>query len=178
MKLQCLIVDDDPECRKSISQFIEAIDFLELTASTDSPAEASWFIKNKLIDIIFLDIDMLKLCGTEFLAYANSACIFITIAGVEYVVEAFTQEILEFLVKIDVLDYFVKPVSFEVFLKGCNMAKDSHSKLPRQDAQSPDDRFFALCDNLIDKIFYNDLRYAEAMHNAYIRRNNVKSNTA
>ena len=172
MKLQCLIFDSDPESRKSVSQFIETIDFLELAALTDSPSEASGFIKNKLIDIIFLDIDMLKMCDAEFLAYANSAYIFITIAGVEYVVEAFTQEILEFLVKIDVLDYFVKPVSFEVFLKGCDMARDSYSKLPRQKAQSPDDRFFSLCDHLIDKVFYNDLRYAEAMLDAYARRNN------
>ena len=172
MNLQCLIVDDDPQSRKSISQFIEAIDFLELAASTDSPAEASGLIKNKLIDIIFLDINMLRMCGTEFLAYANSAHVFITMAGVEYVVEAFTQEILKFLVKIDVLDYFLKPVSFEAFLSGCQLARDSYSKLPRQNAQSTDDRFFSLCDKLLDKVFYNDLRYAEAMHDAYARRNN------
>jgi response regulator of citrate/malate metabolism len=173
MKLQCLIVDDDQESRKSLGQFIKDIDFLELTASTDSPAEASGLIKNKLIDIIFLDINMLKLCGTEFLAYANSACIFITIAGVENAVEAFTQEILKFLVRIDVLDYFLKPISFEVFLNGCNIARESYSAKPsHQNAQSTDDRFFSLCDNLVNKIFYNDLRYAEAMHDAYARRNN------
>jgi response regulator of citrate/malate metabolism len=173
MKLQCLIIDSDPASRNSISQFIETTDFLELTASTDSPAETSGLIKNKLIDIIFLDIDMLKMCGTEFLAYANSAHIFITVAGVEYVVEAFTQEVLKFLLMIDVLDYLLKPVSFEVFLNGCHMARESYStKAPQQNAQSTDDRFFSLCDDLIDKIFYNDLRYAEAMHQAYARRNN------
>jgi response regulator of citrate/malate metabolism len=173
MKLQCLIVDDDPESRKSINQFIEAIDFLGLTASTDCPAEASELIKNKLIDIIFLDINMLKMCGTEFLDYANSAHIFITVAGVEYVVEAFTQEVLKYLLRIDVLDYFLKPVSFEVFLNGCHMAREGYStKLPQQKAQTTDDRFFSSCDNLIDKIFYNDLRYAEAMYEAYARRNN------
>lgn len=173
MKLQCLIIDEDPENRKSISQFIEAIDFLELAASTDSPAEASGLIKNKLIDIIFLDINLLKICGAEFLAYANSAHIFITMGGVKYAVEAFTQEVLKFLVKIDVLDYFLKPVSFEVFLNGCHMARENYStKLSKQNPQSADDRFFSLCDKLIDKIFYNDLRYAEAMHNAYARRKN------
>jgi DNA-binding LytR/AlgR family response regulator len=172
MNLQCLIVDDDPQSRKSISQFIEAIDFLELAASTDSPAEASGLIKNKLIDIIFLNINMLKMCGTEFLAYANSAHIFITMAGVEYVVEAFTQEILKFLVKIDVLDYFLKPISFEVFLNGCHMVRECYSaKLPQQNGQSTDDRFFSLCDKLLDKVFYNDLRYAEAMHDTFARRN-------
>lgn len=174
MKLQCMIVDDDPASRESISQFIKATDFLELTASTDSPAEASGLIKNKLIDIIFLDINMLKMCGTEFLAYANSAHIFITVADVEYVVEAFTQEVLTFLLRIDVLDYFLKPVSSEVFLNGCRMARDSYSaKVPQQNAQSTDDRFFSVCDNLIDKIFYNDLRFAEVIHNAYVRRINI-----
>jgi response regulator of citrate/malate metabolism len=173
MKLKCLIVDDDQESQKSISQFIKDVDFLELTASTDSPAEAAGFIKDKLIDIIFLDINMLKICGAEFLAYANSAYIFITMAGVEYVVEAFTQEVLKFLVRIDVLDYFLKPISFEVFLNGCNMVRERYStKPPQQNAQSSDDRFFSLCDNLVTKIFYNDLRYAEAMHDAYSRRNN------
>jgi two-component system response regulator LytT len=173
MKLQCLIVDDDPQSRESISKFIEAIDFLELAASTDSPAEASGLLKNKLVDIIFLDIDILKMCGTEFLTYANSAHIFITIAGVEYAVEAFTQEVLKFLVRIDVLDYFLKPVSFEVFLNGCHLVRASYStSLQQRNAQNTDDRFFSLCDNLVGQIFYNDLRYAQAMHDAYARRNN------
>ncbi len=82
MKLKCLIVDDDSESRKLINQFIEATDFLELTASTDSPSEASELIKNKLIDLIFLHIDILKLNGADFLKYAGSANIFLTVAGV------------------------------------------------------------------------------------------------
>jgi len=171
MKLRCLIVDDDPITRKSISQYIHDIEFLELTAITKSPSEASELIKNKLIDLIFLDINILKLNGADFLKYAGSASIIITIAGVEYPVEAFSLEMLYVLIKIDIMDYLVKPISFELFLNGCNRAKEIYLlKPPRQVSRSTDERFFSLCDNLVGKVFYNDLRYAEAMLDLYAGR--------
>jgi response regulator of citrate/malate metabolism len=171
MKLQCLIVDDDPESQKSIGQFIEAIDFLELAAITESPSEASELIKNKLIDLIFLDIDILKLNGADFLQYAGLSNIFLTVAGVEYPVEAFSLEMLYVLIKIDVTDYFVKPISFELFLNACNTARENYSSRPPQRvSRSTDERFFSVCDNLVGKVFYNDLRYAEAMLDLYAGR--------
>jgi len=154
MKLKCLIVDADQITRKSISRYINDIDFLELTAITESPLEASDLIKNELIDVIFLDINILKLNGTDFLKYADSASIFLTIAGVEYPVEAFSLETLYVLIKIDILDYFVKPISFELFLNGCNTAKAIYSSRPaRQISRSTDERFFSF-DNLVGKVFY------------------------
>jgi len=171
MKLKCLIIDDDQFSRKSISRYIDDIDFLELTATTESPMEASELIKNQLIDIIFLDINILKLNGADFLKYADSASIFLTIAGVEYPVEAFSLETLYVLIKIDIMDYFVKPISFELFLNGCNKAKEIYSaRPPRQVSRNTDDRFFSLCDNLVGKVFHNDLRYAEAMLDLYAGR--------
>jgi response regulator of citrate/malate metabolism len=171
MKMKCLIIDEDPDNRNVIAGFIQNVDFLELTASTDSPAEASELIKNKLIDLIFLDIDVLKLCGTEFLKYANSANIVITISGVEYAVEAFTIDVLTYLLQLDILEYLIKPISFDFFLKVCTMAVDTYSKgSSLKKTQNTDDRFYALCDHLVEKVFNNDLRHAEAMINLYTNR--------
>ena len=106
--------------------------------------------------------------------YAGSASIIITIAGVEYPVEAFSLEMLYVLIKIDIMDYLVKPISFELFLNGCNTLKNIYlSRPPRQVSKSTDERFFSLCNKLVEKVFYNDLRYAEAMLDLYARRNNI-----
>lgn len=176
MKLKCLIIDDDPITPQLISRYIDDIDFLELIAITESPSEASGLIKSELIDLIFLDINILKLNGADFLKYAGSASIIITISGVEYPVEAFSLEVLYVLIKIDIMDYFVKPISFELFLNSCNTVKDIYSsRPPQQVSKSTDERFFSLCDKLVEKVFYNDLRYAEAMLDLYARRNNIYS---
>ncbi|MDB5142268.1 MAG: two component transcriptional regulator, LytTR family [Mucilaginibacter sp.] len=172
MKLKCIIIDDEPIARKSIEAFIAATDFLELTGQAENPAEAIALLHSNVIDLIFLDITMLSINGYDFLKNANAAGIIITVAGVEYAVEAFSLNVLTYLIKLDILDYLVKPISFELFLKACNKARDDYGRKaqPISTTQSFDDRFFSTCDRLIEKVFYDDLRYAEAMLSFYFRQ--------
>ena len=81
-----------------------------------------------------------------------------TTAYPEHAVEAFT---------LDVLDYLVKPIPFERFLKACNKAREVYEtkKHMAQSPQNADDHFFIKCDNQIEKVMYTDLLYAEAMLN-------------
>jgi DNA-binding LytR/AlgR family response regulator len=159
MKLRCLIIDDEPIARKVLKEFIEDIDFLELTGQAENPLKAVSFFNDNVVDVIFLDINMPKINGIDFLKNANTAAsIIMTTAYAEYAAQAYD---------LDVLDYLVKPISFERFLKACTKAMKVHEskKTPAVSPQGSNDHFFIKCDNQIEKIFYQDLLYAEAMLN-------------
>jgi DNA-binding LytR/AlgR family response regulator len=159
MKLKCIIVDDEPVARKILQEFIEEIDFLELCGQAENPLKAIALLNSNPIDIIFLDINMPKINGIDFIKNSKiNASIIMTTAYAEHAVEAYG---------LDVLDYLVKPIAFERFLKACNKAKDM-KLLKETTLNQPDktaDHFFIKSDNQIEKIFYADLIYAEAMLN-------------
>jgi len=159
MKLKCIIIDDEPVARKVLQEFIEEIVYLEVAGQAENPLKAMSLLDAGAIDIIFLDINMPKLNGIDFLKSSRtSASIIMTTAYPEYAVEAYG---------LDVLDYLVKPISFDRFLKACNKAKAMRDlqKTPSRPVYSTSDHFFIKCNNQIEKVFYDDLLYAEAMLN-------------
>ncbi|HWY36985.1 MAG TPA: LytTR family DNA-binding domain-containing protein [Bacteroidia bacterium] len=168
MKLKCIIIDDEPIARKVLKEFIEDIDFLELIGQAENPLKAMSLLNENPVDLIFLDINMPKINGIDFLKNSNTtAGVIMTTAYAEHAVEAYG---------LDVLDYLVKPIGFDRFLKACNKAlkfQVSNQKVPVL-AQKNDDHFFVKCDNQIEKIFYNDLLYAEAMLNYVMLYTNLK----
>src|SRR5579862_2212009 len=116
MKLKCIIIDDEPIARKVLQEFIEEIDYLELTGQAENPLKALALLTDNDIDIIFLDINMPKINGIDFLKTSKlNSNIIVTTAYPVYAVEAYG---------LDVLDYLVKPIAFERFLKACNKAKE------------------------------------------------------
>ncbi|HTB53293.1 MAG TPA: LytTR family DNA-binding domain-containing protein [Ferruginibacter sp.] len=164
MKLKCIIIDDEPIARKILQEFIEEIDFLELAGQAENPLKAMSLLNDNTIDIIFLDINMPKINGIEFLKNSKiNANIIMTTAYTEHAVEAYG---------LDVLDYLVKPIAFERFLKACNKAKETGR--PTKITPQINDHFFIKCDNQIEKIFFNDLIYAEAMLNYVMLYTNSK----
>ena len=159
MKLKCIIVDDEPIARKIIKEFIDEIDFLEFSGQAENPLKALTLLNENRIDIIFLDINMPKINGIDFLKTSKTkAIIIMTTAYPEYAVEAYG---------LDVFDYLVKPIAFERFLKACNKAKEMKELKTTSiiQANKTNDYFFIKFDSQIDKIFYDDLIYAEAMLN-------------
>ena len=168
MKLKCIIIDDEPIARKVLQEFIEEIDYLELTGQAENPLKAIPLLNNNAIDIIFLDINMPKINGIDFLKSSNtSANIIMTTAYAEYAVEAYG---------LDVLDYLVKPIAFDRFLKACNKAKEIRElkKIIQAQPNKTNDHFFIKCNNQIEKVFYADLIYAEAMLNYVMLYTNLK----
>ncbi len=102
---------------------------------------------------------MPKINGIEFLKSSKlRASIIMTTAYADYAVEAYGLE---------VLDYLVKPIAFERFLKACNKARELRELKNAGDtsAREPNDHFFIKCNNQLEKVFYNELIYAEAMMN-------------
>jgi DNA-binding LytR/AlgR family response regulator len=159
MKLKCIIIDDEPIARKILQEFIEDIDYLELVGQADSALKAFPLMDEHAVDLIFLDINIPKINGIDFLKNSKlKAQVIITSAYNDYAVEAYG---------LDVLDYLVKPIAFNRFLKACNKAQEvSELKNIKQvQNEKSSDHFFIKCDKQIEKIFYDDLLYAEAMLN-------------
>ena len=109
MKLRCLLIDDEPPALKVLASYISSINGLEIAGQCRNAIEALTVLHQKTVDVIFLDIKMPRLLGTEFLKNLSHPpkVIFVT-AYREYAVDGF---------ELDAVDYLVKPVSFERFLK-------------------------------------------------------------
>lgn len=109
MKVKCLIVDDEPLARKLISDHIAKIEDLELTGSCSNSIEAASFLRSEAIDLLFLDIQMPEVTGLQLIrTLRHPPQIIFTTAHRNYAPEAFD---------LDALDYLLKPISFERFLK-------------------------------------------------------------
>jgi len=167
MKLNCLIVDDEPLARKVLAEYIADTDFLELKAMAENPVKANAVLGSQEIDLMFLDINMPKLTGLEFLRTgATIPPTVITTAYAEYALDGF---------ELDVLDYLVKPFSFERFLKAANKGKQYHLlKNPATAVTGDDDFLFVKCNGKIEKVLYSDLLYVEAMSNYVILHSKEK----
>ena len=162
MKMNCIIVDDEPLARKVLTEYIEDTDFLELKGKAENPVKAAVLLTDNAVDLLFLDINMPKLSGLEYLrTSASLPMTIITTAYAEYAVDGFD---------LNVLDYLVKPFSFERFLKAANKAKDQHAlKLQPAQGYIPDEHyFFVKCEGKIEKILYDELIYVESMLNYII----------
>ena len=164
MNLQCIIVDDEPGARKLLEEYIEDIDFLQLAGKAENPLKANVLLNSMQVDLLFLDVNMPKMSGIEFLRSLSVVPpTILTTAYTEYAIEGF---------ELDVLDYLVKPFSFDRFLKACNKAREYHSflggRLPAQAEEVPaigGGHFFVKCDGRIEKVLYDELVFVEAMLN-------------
>lgn len=109
MKLRCLLVDDEPLAVRLISSYIQQVPGLEILAACNSAMEAFTVLQRHRIDLIFLDIKMPKLIGTDFLrSLPDPPRVIIITAYREYALDGF---------ELDVVDYLLKPVSFNRFMK-------------------------------------------------------------
>ncbi|WP_047448115.1 LytR/AlgR family response regulator transcription factor [Alistipes sp. ZOR0009] len=114
MSIRCLIVDDEPLAQRVVEKYIEQIPALNLAAKCSNALEAIDPLAKESIDIIFLDINMPSLSGVEFLrSLKNPPLVIITTAYPEYALEGF---------ELDVVDYLLKPIPFERFVKAVNKA--------------------------------------------------------
>ena len=162
MKLECLIIDDEPIARKLLQEYIEDTDFLELVAIAEHPLKAIGLINEHKPDLIFLDINMPKMSGMDFLrSVPNLPMVIMTTAYGQYALDGFEMA---------VVDYLVKPFSLDRFLKATQKALDLSAlkKLQSTVAESGTDHFFIKCDGRIEKITLTELIYVEAMANYII----------
>jgi len=151
MKLKCLIIDDEPIAREGLTGFVEKIEFLELLGTLPHVLEASQVLRSHPVDLLYLDIEMPDLSGLEFLrSLPKPPMVIFTTAHRKYAVEGF---------ELDAIDYLMKPISFERFLKASHRALDHFERKQ----QTPSDAYFFIkADKQFIKILYDDILFIES----------------
>lgn len=157
MKLRCLLIDDEPPALKILQSYIAQIESMEVAGLCSNAVEAMQVMRSRAVDVLFLDIKMPKILGTDFLRSLSHPpkIVFVT-AYRNYAVEGF---------ELDAVDYLVKPVSFERFLKavdrltrgGQNFAADEDVYKP-----NPDAFVYLKSDRVMHKVFINEILYIES----------------
>jgi len=164
MTLHCLIIDDEPLARKGIEEYIKEVGFLRLVAKCENTMKAASYLEQGVVDLIFLDIRMPGISGIAFLkTLRNPPMVIFTTAYPEHALEGYS---------LNVMDYLVKPISFERFLKAANKALDFYRLRHQAESQKETlpDYFFIKCDSKYEKVQYEEVLYIEALQNYVIIR--------
>lgn len=112
--IRCIVIDDEPPALAILADYIGQVPLLELVGTTTDPIEGLTWVQQGRADLVFLDIQMPRLTGLQFLRLAGPRSRFVlTTAYPEYALEGFEN---------DVMDYLLKPISFERFLKAAQKA--------------------------------------------------------
>ncbi len=157
--LQCIIIEDEPIAREIIEDYIAQIPSLEHCASFEDAILATEFLNTKKVDVIFLDLNLPKLKGFEFLkTLKNKPQVIVTTAYHQHALEAFDLE---------VVDYLLKPIEFQRFLKAVNKLKVEKSKPDKFDSNKKDHLFFNVNRKMV-RVNLEDICYIESFKE-YVR---------
>jgi DNA-binding LytR/AlgR family response regulator len=177
----CLVVDDEPMARDVLRRYIEKIPTLQLIGECSNAIDALLFLQNNKVDLIFLDIRMPELLGTEFVeSLQNPPKIIFTTAFKKYALDGF---------ELEAVDYLLKPVRFERFLRAVNKAfpkkdiehENSSGNSPKKTGT---DFIYLRVDRKLVKILLADMLYIESARDyvkvftkdkSYITRQTISS---
>ncbi len=168
MKYSCIIVEDEPLAAKLIARHLEKIESLELIAICKNAMEAFEIVNTKKIDLMLLDIQMPKLSGVDFLkSLSNPPSVIFTTAYKDYAIEGYD---------LNIVDYLLKPISFERFLKAIDkfLSLKSESKQTEQNFSvnvnptTEKEFLFIKGDKKVVKVFFKDLLYIKG-YSEYIK---------
>jgi DNA-binding LytR/AlgR family response regulator len=156
MNFKCVIVDDEPLARKLIRSHVSKIEGLEVTAECSDAIEGSNFLRNHRVDLIFLDIQMPEIDGLQFVGtLKDPPAIIFTTAFRDFALEAF---------ELDVIDYLLKPISFDRFTKAVNKFFERKANSSSKLIEQADVAFIYLkADRKIHKVAIDDITYIESM---------------
>jgi two-component system LytT family response regulator len=158
--LKCLLVDDEPPAREIIKRYIETVPMLQFAGECGNAIQAISFLQQNPVDLIFLDIRMPQLKGNEFLKVVkNVPPVIVTTAHAEYAVEGY---------ELDVVDYLLKPIQFERFIKAVNKAfifkgQQAVETKPLPVKNKEESFVYFRCDRKMVKVMLRDIRYVESM---------------
>ena len=165
MKIKCLAIDDEPLALQQISAYIERTPFLEKMALCQSAFEAIEFTDQQPVDLMFVDINMPDLNGLDFVKSLKSKpFIIFTTAYSEYAIEGF---------KVDAVDYILKPISYDDFLRAVNRVKERMSVgvpagTATETVSMSKESLFVKSEYKLVRIQLSDIKYIESA-NEYIQ---------
>lgn len=162
--IKTIIVDDEPLALDILEAFVSKMPNLQLIAKCENAFEANEVLQNQKVDLMFLDIQMPQLNGVDFLkSLANPPCVVFTTAYPEFAVEGF---------ELNALDYLVKPISMDRFMKAVNkVAEKLAAKQEAEEPASTDQFFFVKADKKLVKINFDDIVYIEGLKDYVIIKN-------
>ena len=156
--IRCLVVDDEPPAREIIRRYVESISMLQLVGECSNAIEAFAFLQKQAVDLMFLDIRMPQLNGNDFLKTLKSPPkIIYTTAYSEYALEGY---------ELDVVDYLMKPIPFDRFLKAVNKACQVSIQRPESiglDEKKTESFVYFRADRKMVKVMLRDILYIESM---------------
>jgi len=161
MNIRCLIIDDEPLAQRVVERYAENIPFLEIVAKCNSAVEAIDVLHNHAVDLLFLDINMPRLSGMDFLkTLKNPPLVIITTAYAEFAIQGY---------ELDVVDYLMKPFAFDRFYKAIQKAEEmlKGREVPHyetKEADKPEESFlFIKSSKKTYKVTLDDILYIEAL---------------
>jgi len=159
MKTRCLIVDDEPLAIEVLASHLEKMEFFELTDTCQNAIQAFDILTKKKIDLVFLDIQMPGMKGTDFIKnLKNPPKIILTTAYREYALEGY---------ELDVVDYILKPISFERFFKAVNKYMQLNVNeiiIHRSEKDNAGESYiYVRVNKKINKVMLSDILYIESL---------------
>jgi two-component system, LytTR family, response regulator len=158
MMIRCIAIDDEPLALELLEDNISKLPYLQLVASFSNPLEAMKLMQQEKIDLVFLDIQMPGLTGLQFIQSMTTRPMFILITAYEkYALEGYN---------LDVVDYLVKPVAMDRFIKACNKAWELFQLRNTTQKEKPageSDHFFVNVDYSLLKVSYADVTWIEGL---------------
>ena len=161
MKINCIVIDDEPLARQGIKEYIGEVDFLNFVGEFESPLKATSLLSTTGVQLIFLDIQMPKITGLDFFkTLKNPPPVIFTTAYPQFALDGFD---------LNALDYLVKPISLERFLKAAHKAKEFYDLRSRNQNESNKedytDHVFIKVDGKLVKILLENILFVEALQN-------------
>ena len=158
--MNCLIVDDEPQARKLLATYIGSIPGCRTSGICRNAMEAYEALQTNSIDLLFLDIKMPVVSGTDFLrSLKNPPLVIFTTAFDKYAIEGY---------ELNVVDFLLKPIAMPRLLQAVEKAKERHKEKAQLPQQAKQDYTFVKQHNKLIKVLFGDIRYVEGMQN-YIR---------
>jgi DNA-binding LytR/AlgR family response regulator len=164
-KWKCLIVDDEPPAVKVLRNYAETLDYLEIVADCNNAFKAIDLLNIGQVDLMFLDVSMPRLLGTELLkTIKNPPRVIFTSAHKDYALDAF---------ELDAIDYLLKRVSFDRFMIAVNKVCQVNPVEAVQNGNAPEFMYFR-ADRKMVKVFLDDITFIESFRDyIVIHRHNA-----
>ncbi|MGO4290169.1 LytR/AlgR family response regulator transcription factor [Chitinophaga sp. RAB17] len=161
--ITCLVVDDEPFARDLMENYIARVPYLQPVAFCENAFDAINELQRQSVDLLFSDIQMPNINGIEMIrSLSNPPFVIFTTASKEHAIAGF---------ELDAVDYLVKPISFERFLKAVNKARNNISQRLQQSSvtepvkpkPTPSNHLFVKDNNKLTKVLFDDIYYVEGM---------------
>jgi len=149
MKINCIIVEDEPLALERMKEYVRKLPFLNLLATFENALDALAFLKTENVDLTFLDINLGEMSGIQLLeTSAITSQVILTTAYQEYAVKGFDLK---------VADYLLKPFTFERFVQAVDRV------LPKKQTVTPNTFIFVKTENRLEKVALEEIIYIEGM---------------